>query len=526
MKRLKPILLSVSVIIMSFVASFVFASWIEPTLAPPNGNALAPVNVSGTGQTKAGALTIQGILTASSGIYTSVLYDDQDSNYYVNPAGQTILAGNVGIGTAMNPNNTIQVKDLINFPNSDYGTFLGYQAGNVNTGDYNTFVGYQAGLRNVSGIYNTAIGSNSLLNTISSYNTAVGYASLESNISGQCNTAVGTNSLWQNIDGYANTAVGNQSLVSNTSGGNNVAFGDGSLYKNTEGGGNTALGRASLQANMIGNSNTAVGEGSLLNTISSYNTAVGDSSLRYNISGESNTAMGINSMDRNLYGSFNSVIGRDSLYNNTTGNFNTANGSKSLYNATGSGNVALGYYAGYYETDSNTFYVDNQDRYSTAGDKAGSLLYGTFNATPASQTLKINAGLTVSTLAGTGSRTVLASAAGLLSAPTSDARLKTNIIPIGEDKAMAMLKDPAIFGINYNWKDPNRGADTELGFTAQMFESYKISGLTFEDNGIKGLNYDKLTTVLWEQNKAQEKEINNLINRVEALEVELQKFKP
>jgi len=83
MKSLKPILLSASVITISLAASFILAAWQEPTVAPPNGNVSAPVNVSGTGQTKAGALTVTGILTASSGIYTSVLYDNQDSNYYI-----------------------------------------------------------------------------------------------------------------------------------------------------------------------------------------------------------------------------------------------------------------------------------------------------------------------------------------------------------------------------------------------------------------------------------------------------------
>jgi hypothetical protein len=179
--------------------------------------------------------------------------------------------------------------------------------------------------------------------------------------------------------------------------------------------------------------------------------------------------------------------------------------------------------AGYYETGSNAFYVDNQDRTNTAGDKAKSLMYGVFNAATSSQTLKVNAVMTVSSLVGTASRTVVASAAGLLSAPTSDARLKTNITSIGEDVAMRMLKDPNIYAINFNWKDPNRGTDTELGFTAQMFEPYKVAGLTFEDNGIKGLNYEKITPLLWEQNRAQEKEIESLTKRIEALESKLGK---
>jgi hypothetical protein len=124
--------------------------------------------------------------------------------------------------------------------------------------------------------------------------------------------------------------------------------------------------------------------------------------------------------------------------------------------------------------------------------------------------------VTIDNLAGTGSRAVLADANGVLSAPVSDARLKTNITPIDGSIAMQMLKDPNIYGINYQWADSKKGTDIELGFTAQQFEFYSnlIPGLTFEDNGIKGLNYDKLTVLLWEQNKI-------LLKRIEELEVKL-----
>ena len=81
----------------------------------------------------------------------------------------------------------------------------------------------------------------------------------------------------------------------------------------------------------------------------------------------------------------------------TSGGNNTGFGFQTLYNnSTGSRNVALGHMAGYYETGSDSFYVNNQDRTNTAGDKANSLLYGTFNATASSQTLKINGVVTAS----------------------------------------------------------------------------------------------------------------------------------
>ena len=117
----------------------------------------------------------------------------------------------------------------------------------------------------------------------------------------------------------------------------------------------------------------------------------------------------------------------------------------------------------------------------------------------------------IGNLAGTGSRTVVASATGLLSAPVSDERLKTNITPIGETIPMAMLEDDSIKAINYNWKDEEKGSYTELGMTAQMLEGYGVKGLTFEDKGIKGINYEKLTVILWEQNR-------QLLRRIKQLE--------
>ena len=556
MKSLKPALLSASVIIMSLAASLIFADWQEPAVAPPSGNVSAPVNVSGTGQAKAGALTVQGNLTAP------IFYDFNDSNYYINPAGQTSLSGPVGVGTAYPdadldvrsgdgrgiylksifsgldgdagiamldtsprvtgailggstkslrfftesiasssermritsegkvgigttaPNNIIQVYDLIDFNNTDLNTKIGYQAGKNIAGGatQNTFLGYQAGCSSLAG---------------------------------------GTD------DADRNTAIGSYSFSSNTSGFSNTALGAATLYANTTGYYNIAIGHDSLYSNRIGYENIAVGYQSLGRNDGGYqNTAIGSGSLFFNTNGNYNTASGYHSMRENTMGNYNAAYGIYSLYSNGQGLYNTAIGPYSLYsNITGSSNVSIGYKAGYYETGSNAFYVDNRDRENTAGDKEKALLYGTFAVAAADQTLKINAGLTVSTLAGTGSRTVVADATGLLSASVSDANLKTNIIPIGEDKAMAMLKDPDILGISYNWKDQKRGVDTELGFTAQMFESYKMPGLTFEDNGIKGLNYDKLTVVLWEQNKAQEEEINNLISRIEALETKLEHLK-
>lgn len=138
---------------------------------------------------------------------------------------------------------------------------------------------------------------------------------------------------------------------------------------------NSAFGLSALGANVSGVATTAIGYQALrLATAANSCVAVGDQALQSNLTGGQNVA-----------------IGASALGAATSGN-NTAVGHQAL--STGgaiSGNVALGYNAGKYEAGSSAFYVDNQDRTNTAGDKAGALLYGTFNATPASQTLRVNA---------------------------------------------------------------------------------------------------------------------------------------
>jgi hypothetical protein len=101
---------------------------------------------------------------------------------------------------------------------------------------------------------------------------------------------------------------------------------------------------------------------------------------------------------------------------NATGSKNTAVGVGTLQGATGSC-VALGYFAGTYETGANAFYVNNQDRTDNTGDRTKSLMYGVFNTTAATQSLAINGTLAVSEITGTrAAATTIASAATI--APT------------------------------------------------------------------------------------------------------------
>ncbi|MCX6758958.1 MAG: hypothetical protein NT012_00070 [Candidatus Nealsonbacteria bacterium] len=87
MSKTKSLALIFGVLTMSFLVGYLVFAWTEPGVAPTGGNVPAPINVGSTAQTKTGSLTFP------------IFYDSDNNAYYVNPAGTTVLAGNVGIGT-------------------------------------------------------------------------------------------------------------------------------------------------------------------------------------------------------------------------------------------------------------------------------------------------------------------------------------------------------------------------------------------------------------------------------------------
>jgi hypothetical protein len=159
---------------------------------------------------------------------------------------------------------------------------------------------------------------------------------------------------------------------------------------------NTAFGVSALAANTTGQQNVGVGTSALSSATTANNqVAVGYQVLRLSNAAD-NTGVGSTALQSNTSGSGNVAVGFQTLTANTTGGSNTALGKHALItNSTGSNLTALGNHAGAYETGSNALYIDAIDRTNTAGDKAGALLYGTFNATPSNQTLVINGKVTL-----------------------------------------------------------------------------------------------------------------------------------
>lgn len=189
------------------------------------------------------------------------------------------------------------------------------------------------------------------------------------------NTIVGDNNMTNGI-GSRNTIIGIDNLFNATSEhspNREVAIGYHSLFRDFNGSHNVGVGNETMDNLSHGSYNTSIGSNAL--RIQRYQAYPSDTS-----EGET--------INRNV------AIGGDSMYF-TYGDNNTAIGYSTLkgttYGSTGANNVAIGAYAGKYNTnESNHLYIDDRDRTNRTNEVNKSLIYGTFADDPADQEIKIN----------------------------------------------------------------------------------------------------------------------------------------
>ena len=129
----------------------------------------------------------------------------------------------------------------------------------------------------------------------------------------------------------------------------------------------------------------------------------------------------------------------------------------------------------------------------------------------ASPTVKIQ------NLAGTGSRTVLADANGVLSAPVSDQSIKENIEPLHYGLDTIMQLNPVQFEFIDTYK--NYGQGLQIGNIAQDVEKI-IPEAVFvtSSTGLKGIDYNQFNGIYIKAIQDQQKIIESLIERIEQLE--------
>ncbi len=311
-------------------------------------------------------------------------------------------------------------NNFIQLTPSNY--FIGHQSGSkTTTGLYNNFLGYQAGLSNTTGNSNAFIGYNAgSSNTTGGSNVFIGNESGRTNTTGINNVFLGFNSGYSNNADY-NTFIGNQTGFKNSGGYKNVMIGFKAGYENTSGICNVFVGPDAGGKNTTAWYNTFVGIGAGYNTTSNgYNSYYGINSGFAMTSGFNNAFYGSNSGYWFDGGSGNTFIGAeagrggpDNDPADPAGHYNTALGSFSgvvlegasnnvllgaytgSYLRTGTSNVFIGYGAGFFETGSNKFFIDNQIRADAATSYTSSLIYGEFSSIVANQLIRVNGKLGV-----------------------------------------------------------------------------------------------------------------------------------
>lgn len=260
--------------------------------------------------------------------------------------------------------------------------FIGKGAGKENTtGDVNIFIGFEAGLKQTTAAGNILIGRQA-------------GAGRSSSPSGNFNVALGSQSLGWNVlsSGEKNFCLGALSGKAITSGSENILIGYSSGSNLTTQSENVLIG---ADAGNLGTHNVFIGRSVGPQCTSDRNTAIGYKTCSGQTSGQRNTVFGWNASFFNQSGSSNAIVGYGA-FRGASGNSHSSNTGIG-YEAgnsitTGSNNVFLGRDAGYYQTTlGNRLIIDNQTRTNAATEITNCLIYGIFDATPASQSLRINA---------------------------------------------------------------------------------------------------------------------------------------
>jgi hypothetical protein len=367
-------------------------------------------------------------------------------------------------------------------------TFLGYQAGALNTGTRGTFVGTYAGYGNTSGVANIGVGYNSMGGNVStltgSYNIGIGESALQNNTSASNNVAIGREALSAITTTGNSTAVGTNAGKANTTG-QVDAFGFGALQSNTLGAYNQAFG---------GN-----GQG--------YTAA-----LQNNTSGQSNQAFGSAALTTNITGSYNVAMGVGALYSNSSSNYNTALGHQSGYSVTSQGNILLGYKAAYgttpLTTGSNNIHIGTET--NPSGATVGNEIVIGYNGSTGKG---VNTGY-INPNGGS----MYNGANTTTWATTSDERLKKNIV----NNNIGLEKLTQIQVRNFEYRLSNEITELpqnqaikrqgiQLGVIAQELQAILPDCVNHESTGVLTVDADNLT---W-----------YMINAIKELKAEIDKLK-
>ena len=258
-------------------------------------------------------------------------------------------AGEVATGTATN-NTFIGMLSGITNAVGQGNTFLGYRAGNLNNATFNTFIGSDAGRVNSSGTNNVFVGRQAgVANTIGSRNVFLGVLAGGANTTQNDNIHIG-DSAGASAAGDANIFIGTDAGRNFTTSGS-IAIGYQAAQSNTSGSFNNVIGYQAARFNQTGVRNVIMGyqaaQGSALPTNVSDSVIIGYRAGADNNSGSIDSAVFVGyEAGLNNRGIENVFLGYQAGRTNTTGTSNVYLGHSAGLNFNSSANTMVGVQAG------------------------------------------------------------------------------------------------------------------------------------------------------------------------------------
>jgi hypothetical protein len=460
---------------------------------------------------------------------------------------------------------------------SSYNVFLGFESGYSNsTGNPNVFIGYQAGRANNSGTNNIFIGNQAGLNNTTGYDNVyigdsvgVGVAGTK----GYSNVFIGNNCGKEITDGLRNVSIGNLSGRMISNGQDNVFIGHEAGEMNTTGYGNILIGFSAGQKTnglsnvMIGASagtshtsginniflgyhagfSNSIGSGNILIGGKAGYLATGSANIFIgNYAGFNETGSQKLYIDNSgastplIYGDFDAdyVTINGALYTTGSSNINnTTIGAQSIeINASGSGDRDA--FIDFHADNTNTDFAFRVARWPGVNGQAniyqvgtGPLGISTMNAAPINFYTSNTHRMTITPSGFVGIGTAAPGAFNLYVNGTScstggwtvsDLRWKKDIEPLGD----VIREIVQLNGVMYSWRreefpEKNFESGTQIGLIAQDVEKIFPQLVKTNDDGYKAVAYDKLSAVLLEGIKEQQKIITDQQSAIESLKGQL-----
>jgi Collagen triple helix repeat (20 copies)/Chaperone of endosialidase len=545
----------------------------NPTTTPNISLGVVPTSNGGTGLGSPGA---NGSFLRSNGsAWTSAPLAAPDipagSDFYIqNSTSPQALSnfnitgnGNASIFNAATQYNIggQRVLSIADGSTSGGNTFVGINAGVVNTGGNNSFFGSGAGRANTTGIGNAFFGnsagaanisggSNSFFgmnagaaNTIATGNSFFGSGAGSSNTTGSSNSFFGAGAGFSNKTGGNNSFFGNAAGIANTVGSGNSFFGDSAGNLNTTGADNSFFGVGAGQQNTFGvqnsffgsfagASNTSGGNNSFFGFHAGWNTTTGANGNSFfggnagssNTTGTLNSFFGSGAGQANIAGNLNAFFGGGAGGNNTSGGGNSFfGGTAGNVNSSGGNNSFFGNGAG----NSNTTGSNNTMIGAGSNVSSGNLLFataigaGAIVSTGNTIVLGRSAGqdgvvipglLSINSLGSAGVTTLCLNASNQIASCSSSLRYKTNVQTFAGGLDLVQRLRP----ITFSWRD---GGMRDVGFGAEEVAKVEPLLVTYTQDGqIEGVKYAQVTTLLVNAVNEQQANIEQLKNEINVLQ--------